>query len=82
MLILDLEVRVLLKTTYSKVKQLKDLILRKGATTKIEIDGGVTNNNAKQLVSAGADVLVAGSYVFKSSDQIETIKDLKALANS
>jgi len=71
-----------IENTYSKVKQLKALITRKGASTKIEIDGGVTNKNAKQLVDAGADVLVAGSYVFKSNNQPETIKDLKALANS
>jgi len=71
-----------IENTYTKVKQLKDLITRKGASTKIEIDGGVTNKNAKQLVDVGADVLVAGSYVFKSQNQPETIKDLKALANS
>ncbi|MDC1379767.1 ribulose-phosphate 3-epimerase [Algibacter sp.] len=71
-----------IENTYTKVKQLKDLIRRKGASTKIEIDGGVTDNNAKQLVDAGADVLVAGSYVFKSSNPPETIKDLKALSNS
>lgn len=71
-----------IENTYNKVKQLKDLITRKGASTKIEIDGGVTNKNAKQLVDAGADVLVAGSYVFKSQNQPETIKDLRALANS
>ncbi|WP_298536029.1 ribulose-phosphate 3-epimerase [uncultured Algibacter sp.] len=71
-----------IENTYSKVKQLKDLITRKGASTQIEIDGGVTNKNAKQLVDAGADVLVAGSYVFKSNTQKETIKDLKAIANS
>ncbi|PWH81642.1 ribulose-phosphate 3-epimerase [Algibacter marinivivus] len=71
-----------IENTYNKVKQLKDLINRKGASTKIEIDGGVTNKNAKQLIDAGADVLVAGSYVFKSTDQPKTIKDLKALANS
>ena len=71
-----------IENTYAKVKQLKDLIKRKGASTIIQIDGGVTNKNAKQLVDAGADVLVAGSYVFKSQNQVETIKDLKALANS
>ncbi|GAA3609329.1 ribulose-phosphate 3-epimerase [Flavivirga amylovorans] len=71
-----------IENTYNKVSQLKELIVRKGASTIIEIDGGVTNKNAKALVDAGADVLVAGSYVFKSSDQITTIKDLKALANS
>jgi len=71
-----------IKNTYNKVKQLKELINKKGATTLIEIDGGVTNKNAKNLVEAGADVLVAGSYVFRSENQIETIKDLKAIANS
>ncbi|MCO4823186.1 MAG: ribulose-phosphate 3-epimerase [Flavobacteriaceae bacterium] len=71
-----------IENTYNKVAQLKTLIEQKGASTKIEIDGGVTNKNAKQLVAAGADVLVAGSYVFKSSNQIQTVKDLKALVNS
>ncbi|XCF07114.1 ribulose-phosphate 3-epimerase [Tamlana crocina] len=71
-----------IENTYEKVKQLKALIERKGAKTIIEIDGGVTNKNAKKLVDAGADVLVAGSYVFKSDNQLETIKDLKAIVNS
>ena len=71
-----------IENTYNKVLQLKELINRKKASTQIEIDGGVTNNNAKQLIDAGADVLVAGSYVFKSQDQLQTIKDLKQLANS
>ncbi|TJY36490.1 ribulose-phosphate 3-epimerase [Pontimicrobium aquaticum] len=71
-----------IENTYSKVEQLKELITRKSASTLIEIDGGVTNKNAKQLVDAGADVLVAGSYVFKSTNQMDTIKNLKALANS
>jgi len=71
-----------IENTYNKVKQLKQLIADKNANVMIEIDGGVTNKNAKQLVDAGADALVAGSYVFKSDNQTETIKDLKALANS
>lgn len=71
-----------IENTYKKVSQLKDLIEKKGAATRIEIDGGVTNKNAKQLIDAGADVLVAGSYVFKSDDQLKTIKDLRQLANS
>ncbi len=70
-----------IENTYNKVIALKELITKKGASTLIEIDGGVTNKNAKQLVEAGADVLVAGSYVFKSSDPITTIKDLKTLIN-
>lgn len=71
-----------IENTISKVSQLKELINKKGASTKIEIDGGVTNKNAKQLIEAGADVLVAGSYVFKSKNQKDTIKGLKDLANS
>ena len=68
-----------IENTYDKVTALKELITRKGANTIIEIDGGVTNKNATQLASAGADVLVAGSYVFKSENPTKTIKDLKAL---
>lgn len=65
--------------TYAKVEKLKALINRKNASTLIEIDGGVTNKNAKQLVDAGADVLVAGSYVFGANDPIATIADLKKI---
>jgi ribulose-phosphate 3-epimerase len=68
-----------IENTYSKVQKLKELITRKGANTIIEIDGGVTNKNAKQLVEAGADVLVAGSYVFKAENPIATIADLKKI---
>lgn len=68
-----------IENTYKKVKQLKEIIKRNNASTIIEIDGGVTNKNAKQLVDAGADVLVAGSYVFKSEDPIQTIKGLKEM---
>lgn len=68
-----------IENTYAKVKKLKELIIRKGASTIIEVDGGVTNKNARQLVEAGADVLVAGSYVFKAADPIATIADLKKL---
>ncbi len=56
-----------------KVKKLKALITRKNASTIIEIDGGVTSKNAKQLVEAGADVLVAGSFVFKAENPTQTI---------
>ncbi len=66
-----------IENTYKKVAQLKELIVRNNASTLIEIDGGVTNKNASQLVEAGADVLVAGNYVFKAEDPIATIKDLK-----
>ena len=71
-----------IENTYDKVIALKELIIRKGANTIIEIDGGVTNKNAKQLADAGADVLVAGSYVFKSEDPTKTITNLKALLAS
>lgn len=69
-----------IESTYKKVKQLKEIITRNNASTLIEVDGGVTNKNAKQLVEAGADVLVAGSYVFRAENQIETIADLKKIA--
>ena len=68
-----------IENTYDKVVALKELITTKGASTIIEIDGGVTSKNAKQLADAGADVLVAGSYVFKSEDPTKTITDLKEL---
>jgi ribulose-phosphate 3-epimerase len=68
-----------IENTYTKVSQLKALITKKGASTQIEIDGGVTNKNAKQLAEAGADVLVAGSYVFKADNPIATVADLKKI---
>jgi len=71
-----------IENTYKKIKQLRQIIEANGASTKIEIDGGVTNKNAKQLVEAGADVLVAGSYVFGASNPMETIQDLKKLAQA
>ena len=68
-----------IENTYTKIEKLKALINKKNAATLIEIDGGVTNKNAKQLVDAGADVLVAGSYVFGAQDPIATIADLKQI---
>tara|TARA_B110000008_G_C16761217_1_gene480698 strand:- start:92 stop:751 length:660 start_codon:yes stop_codon:yes gene_type:complete len=65
--------------TYSKVEKLKEMILRKNSSAMIEVDGGVTDKNAKKLVEAGADILVAGSYVFKSPNPDSSIKDLKNL---
>jgi ribulose-phosphate 3-epimerase len=70
-----------IENTYKKVAQLKELIVRNNASTLIEIDGGVTNKNASQLVEAGADVLVAGNYVFKAEDPIATIADLKKITS-
>jgi ribulose-phosphate 3-epimerase len=63
--------------TYRKVEKLRKLIDSRGSSAKIEIDGGVTSANAQQLVNAGADVLVAGSFVFKSDNPIQTIAELK-----
>ncbi len=63
--------------TYEKVRALKQIIKNANAATLIEIDGGVTENNAAQLVSAGADVLVAGTTVFKAADPKQMITTLK-----
>jgi len=63
--------------TYEKVRALKQIIVAAGATTLIEIDGGVTENNAGDLVKAGADVLVAGTTVFKAADPKGMIVTLK-----
>ena len=68
-----------IENTYAKVEKLKALINKKNTSTIIEIDGGVTNKNAKQLADAGANVLVAGSYVFGAQDPIATIADLKEI---
>ena len=68
-----------IEETYTKVRTLKTLIREKESATLIEIDGGVTNKNAKQLINAGADVLVAGSYVFGAEDPIQTIAGLKEI---
>lgn len=66
-----------IENTYDKVRELKDLINKKGASTKIEIDGGVNAKNAPLLIEAGADVLVAGSFVFSSENPLDTIAKLK-----
>ncbi|RTY90921.1 ribulose-phosphate 3-epimerase [Flavobacterium sp. GT3R68] len=68
-----------IENTYKKIKELKTMITRNGASTIIEIDGGVTDKNAKELVEAGADVLVAGNFVFKAQNPTQTIADLKKL---
>ena len=65
--------------SYSKVANLKEMILKKGISTQIEVDGGVTDQNARRLMEAGADILVAGSFVFNSPDPIATIASLKAI---
>lgn len=68
-----------IENTYKKVEQLKKMILENNATTLIEIDGGVTDKNAANLVKAGADVLVAGSFVFNAADPLATIQNLKEI---
>ena len=66
--------------TLEKIKQLRKMIDERGLKTLIEIDGGVTIENAASIVAAGADVLVAGNTVFKSADPLATIRQLKQIA--
>ncbi len=68
--------------TYQRIQKLRKMVNEQGLDTRIEVDGGVTDKNIKQLVDAGADAFVAGSHVFKSDNPTETIKRLKTLANS
>lgn len=70
-----------IENTYVKVEKLKAMIVHKNASTIIEIDGGVTDKNAAALANAGADVLVAGNYVFKAENPTETIAHLKKIAS-
>jgi len=67
-----------IEQTYSKVKELKAMITEQGLNTLIEVDGGVTLDNAPKLVECGVDALVAGSTVYKSDNPAETIKSLKS----
>ncbi|NLX81010.1 MAG: ribulose-phosphate 3-epimerase [Proteiniphilum sp.] len=62
-----------------KVRKLKELIINKGSNALIEVDGGVNLETGKRLIDAGADVLVAGNFVFGSDDPIKTIKALKSM---
>ena len=68
-----------IENTYKKISQLKELIEKTGSKAVIEIDGGVNDKNAEKLVSTGAQVLVAGSFVFKSDNPSQTIHELKHL---
>lgn len=68
-----------IENTYQKIKDLKKLILSKGSSALIEIDGGVNLENARPLMEAGADVLVAGNFVFSSTNPKEVIKQLAKL---
>lgn len=68
-----------ISNTLDKIKDLRQLIAQQHANVLIEIDGGVTLDNAKDIVNAGANVLVAGNTVFKSNNPTETIAKLKAV---
>lgn len=68
-----------IENTISKIKRLKTLIAETGSKALIEVDGGVQAETAPRLTAAGADVLVSGSYVFKSADPYNTISELRAL---
>lgn len=68
-----------IENTIDKVKRLRRLIEESGSKALIEVDGGVQSQTAPRLVEAGVDVLVSGSYIFKSKDPAATIHDLKQL---
>ncbi len=68
-----------IENTYKKITDLRKLIEETGSSAFIEVDGGVNSDNAEQLVASGANVLVAGSFVFKSEDPAKTIHNLKNL---
>ena len=68
-----------IENTLSRVKQLREMVGRKGANVLIEVDGGVQQETAPKLVEAGANVLVSGSYVFKASNPEDAIRGLKCL---
>ena len=70
-----------IENTYKKVTQLKNLIEYSGSKALIEVDGGVTDQNIEQLSEAGVDAFVAGSFVFKSENPLETISELKNLVS-
>ena len=71
-----------IENTYSKLKQLRKLIDKKGLSTLIQIDGGVNNSNAKKLFELGADILVSGNYIFKSSNPNKAIEYLNNLSKN
>jgi ribulose-phosphate 3-epimerase len=68
-----------IEETIGKVQRLRRMITECGSEALIEVDGGVQGETAPRLVKAGVDVLVSGSYVFKSQDPYKTIRELKAL---
>ena len=70
-----------IENTYSKCAELKNLIFAQNSSCQIEIDGGVNETTAPKLLNVGADVLVAGNYVFASKNPLETIASLKILSS-
>jgi ribulose-phosphate 3-epimerase len=68
-----------IENTYRKIDRVKNLIEKSGSKARIEVDGGVNLDNAPKLIEAGADVLVAGSFIFNSDDPVATIAELKSL---
>ena len=71
-----------IENSYNKVKKLKKIIIAKKSNCKIQVDGGVNINNAKKLIESGAEVLVAGNFIFKSDDphkNIDSLKEIKPL---
>lgn len=69
-----------IRSTLKKIKSLKEKIVKRGLNVDIEVDGGVNEENAPEIISAGADILVAGTTVFKSKNYKETIKRLRSPA--
>ena len=68
-----------IENTFQKVEQLKRLIIKNNSSAKIEIDGGVNMKNARLLLDAGADVLIAGNFVFSNADPKDVIRQLKTI---
>ncbi len=68
-----------IETTYSKISSLKQMIIKHNSPALIEVDGGVSDKNASALIKSGADILVAGNYIFSSPDPLKTISVLKNL---
>jgi ribulose-phosphate 3-epimerase len=74
--------QVFIEQTHQKIKTLRQMIEERKCRTLIEIDGGVTLSNAQSLLDSGADVLVAGSLVFRSENPTETIAQLASLTTA
>ena len=68
-----------IENSYNKVKKLKKMILAKKSNCKIQVDGGVNIKNAKKLIESGAEVLVAGNFIFKADDPLKNIDSLKEI---